>query len=68
MGMANPGATCCYTKGLISSTIAHVLQSLLPLTTILQAKQCDLMEAAKEAIIVNAQLQQERADPEVWNT
>ena len=30
-------------------TIAHVLQSLLPLTTILQAIQCDLVEAAKEA-------------------
>ena len=68
MGMAKPGTTCCYSKGLIFSTIAHELQSLLPLTTILQAKQCDLVEAAKEAITVNAQLQHERADPEVWNT
>ena len=46
---------------------AHVLQSLLPLTTILQAKQCDLVEAAKEAITVISQLQQDSADPDVWN-
>ena len=49
-------------------TIAHVLQSLLPLTTILQAKQCGLVDAAKGAITAIAQLQQERAHPEVLNT
>ena len=49
-------------------TIEHVLQSLLPLTTFLQAKQCDLVEAAKEAVIVISQLEQERADTEMWNT
>ena len=45
-------------------TIGHVLQSQLPLTTFLQAKHCDLVEAANEATTVNAQLQQERADPD----
>ena len=49
-------------------TIEHVLQSLLPLTTFLQAKQCDLMEAAKEVVTVISQLEQERAETEVWNT
>ena len=32
-------------------TIEHVFQSLLPQTTC-QAKQCDLVEAAKEAVTV----------------
>jgi len=49
-------------------TIEHVLQSLLPLTTFLQAKQCDLMEAAKEVVTVISQQEQQRADTEVRNT
>ena len=73
MGIAKPGATCCQSKDLILLksqitlvTIGHVLQSLLPLTTFLQAKQCDLVEAAKEAVTVISQLQQERANP-AWS-
>ena len=49
-------------------TIEHVLQSLLPLTKFLQAKQCDLVAAAKEVVTAISQLEQERADTEVWNT
>ena len=45
----------------------HLLLDLLPVTTCLQAKLCDLVEAVKEAVTVITQLQQERADPEVWN-
>ena len=51
-----------------SVTTEHAHQSLLPLTTFLQAKQCDLVEAAKDAVTVIAQLQQERAEPKVSNT
>jgi len=49
-----PGATYCQSKGLTSDLWGLRMNS--------KAKQCDLMEATKEA-----QLQQERADPEVWN-
>ena len=44
-------------------TIEYVLQRLLPLT-FLQAKQCDLVEAAKKAVTVISHLQDRT---EVWN-
>ena len=52
-------------------TIEHVglFQSRIPLTIFRQAKQCDLMvdvAAAKEPVTVISQLQQERADQEVY--
>ena len=49
-------------------TVEHVLQSLLPLTTFLQAKQCDLLEAAKEATTIVSLLKEQRADPTAWDT
>ena len=45
-----------------------MLQNLLPLTTFLQAKQCDLLEAAKEATTIVSLLKEQRADPTAWDT
>ena len=49
-------------------TIEHVLQSVLPLSTFLQAKQRDLVEAAKEATSVISVLQWGRDNQEAWDT
>ena len=49
-------------------TIEHVLQSVLPLSTFLQAKQCDLLEAAKEATSIISVLQWGRDNQEAWDT
>ena len=62
MGTAKPGATCCQSNGLTSSS--HMWR----LRMNSKAKQCDLVEAAKEVVTVISQLQPQRADPEVWNT
>ena len=45
-----------------------MLESLLPPKTFLQAKLCDFVDTAKEAVTAISQLQQERAGPGMWNT
>ena len=46
--------------------VEHVLQSRLPLTTFILSKQYSIT-SAKEATATITQLQQESANPKVWN-
>ena len=48
-------------------TCEHVLQILAPLSEMLQAKECDLVEAARETNAVLTVLQNERDDDMVWD-
>ncbi|XP_033731590.1 zinc finger MYM-type protein 1-like [Pecten maximus] len=47
--------------------VEFVIQSILPLNKLLQGKECDLVEASKEAIVLIAQLRAERMDDDVWD-
>ncbi|XP_052809394.1 zinc finger MYM-type protein 1-like [Mya arenaria] len=44
----------------------HVMQSTVPLSYLLQAVDCDLLEATRESQTLIRQFQNERADPNVW--
>ncbi|KAJ8297606.1 hypothetical protein KUTeg_024137 [Tegillarca granosa] len=46
--------------------VEFIIQGLLPLNNMLQGKCCDLIEAAKEARVLIAQIRAERADDLVW--
>ncbi|XP_071123584.1 52 kDa repressor of the inhibitor of the protein kinase-like [Mytilus edulis] len=46
----------------------HVLSALVALSCLLQKKGCDLFVAADESKVVVRQLNDERNDPEVWNS
>jgi len=61
---------CCILKfDFVVSLVAveFVIQGLVPLNKILQGKDCDLVEAAKEARVLIAQIRAERADEAVWD-
>ncbi|XP_033762649.1 zinc finger MYM-type protein 1-like [Pecten maximus] len=47
--------------------VEFVIQSILPLNKLLQGKECDLVEASKEASVLIAQLRAERMDDDVWD-
>ncbi|CAC5424109.1 unnamed protein product [Mytilus coruscus] len=46
----------------------HVLSALIALSCLLQKKECDLFVAADESKVVVRQLNDERNDPDVWNS
>ncbi|XP_052809573.1 zinc finger MYM-type protein 1-like, partial [Mya arenaria] len=48
--------------------IEHLLSALVPLSNMLQAKDCDLLHAANDTRVVMVLLQAERNDDEVWNS
>ena len=47
--------------------VEHALSGLVPLSNLLQKKECDLFVAVEESRVVIRQLNNERNDPEVWN-
>ena len=47
--------------------VEHALSGLVPLSNLLQKKECDLYVAVEESRVVIRQLNRERNDPEVWN-
>lgn len=47
--------------------VEHALSGLVPLSNLLQKKECDLYVAVEESRVVIQQLNGERNDPEVWN-
>ena len=47
--------------------VEHALSGLVPLSNLLQKKECDLYVAVEESRVVIRQLNGERNDPEVWN-
>ena len=49
-------------------TTEHILQSIVHLTTFLQSKDCDLVEAVRECKLVIDQLSAERIDETVWDS
>ncbi|VDI33904.1 Hypothetical predicted protein [Mytilus galloprovincialis] len=48
-------------------TTEHILQSIVHLTTYLQSKSCDLVEAVRECKLIIDQLSDERNDDSVWD-
>ena len=46
--------------------VEHIMQSLIPLTKMLQLKSCDLVEAARESKVLIEQLRAERNDGTVF--
>lgn len=44
----------------------HVMQNKVPLSYLLQAVNCDLLEATRDSQTVISQFQNEREDPNVW--
>ena len=54
--------------GFIVSLVAteHVLSALAPLSLLLQKKTCDLLEAVREANVINEQTSNERNYSTVW--
>ena len=48
-------------------TVELTLSGLVPLSNLLQKKDCDLFVAVEESRVVIRQLNTERNDPEVWN-
>lgn len=46
----------------------HVISALVGLSCLLQKKECDLFVAAEESKVILRQLNEERNDPEVWNS
>ncbi|WAR28120.1 hypothetical protein MAR_013824 [Mya arenaria] len=48
--------------------IEHLLSALVPLSNMLQAKDCDLLHAANDTRVVMFLLQAERNDDVVWNS
>ncbi|WAR13970.1 hypothetical protein MAR_004075 [Mya arenaria] len=48
--------------------IEHLLSALVPLSNILEAKDCDLLYASNNTRVVMVLLQAERNDDEVWNS